>query len=164
MKTYKAKSSVARAAKKEFGTDWKTIGQPMMDEMTGLYYFQPYAIRETEEITTEQIEKVIDKIIPETVETPVETYVAFGNHYQVVLPAPKVRKSVAKADLRGKSAIGSPCRIVWDIAGEMEGARRKDIIQACVEAGVAYYTARTQYQKYREAMKNSAVPATPPES
>ena len=47
-----------------------------------------------------------------------------------------------------KSTIESPCFIVWDTADKMskQGARRKDVIAACVEKGVAFYTARTQYQ------------------
>ena len=64
---------------------------------------------------------------------------------------------VAKKEIVHKSTIGSPCRVVWDIAEEMEGAKRKDVLAACVEAGVAFYTARTQYQKYREALKAAGV-------
>ena len=51
------------------------------------------------------------------------------------------------------STVVSPCKLVWDIAGTMEGSPRKDIIAACQEAGVAFYTARTQYQKYTEAKR-----------
>lgn len=54
-----------------------------------------------------------------------------------------------------KSSIESPCARVWAIASEMEGARRKDVIEACEKAGIAFYTARTQYQKYREALRES---------
>ena len=57
------------------------------------------------------------------------------------------------------SVVGSPCQMVWDIAEEMEGQKRKVIIEACVAKGIAYYTARTQYQRYREALKASAAPA-----
>lgn len=58
-------------------------------------------------------------------------------------PAPKADKEIVR-----KSTATGPCRLVWDIAERMEGQRRKDIIAACVEAGVAYYTARTQYQMW----------------
>lgn len=51
------------------------------------------------------------------------------------------------------SVVGSPCQLVWDIAEQMEGEKRKVIIEACVAKGIAYYTARTQYQRYREALK-----------
>lgn len=56
-----------------------------------------------------------------------------------------------------KSDIESPCKLVWDMADEMKGQRRKDIIAACVEKGVAYNTARTQYQLWFTATKNSQV-------
>ena len=53
------------------------------------------------------------------------------------------------------SAIASPCAMVWEIAGSMLAAnpetRRKDILAACEERGIAFYTARTQYQAYRKA-------------
>ncbi len=62
--------------------------------------------------------------------------------------------------LRGTSAMSGACALVWDIAGSMlaedPDAKRKDILQACVDRGIAFYTARTQYQKYREACKNDA--------
>lgn len=69
-------------------------------------------------------------------------------------PFPEETKEETKDDgLLHKSTIGSPCQVVWDIAEKMEGAKRKDVLAACVDAGIAFYTARTQYQKYREAVK-----------
>ncbi|MCH9664676.1 MAG: hypothetical protein K0U41_02380 [Gammaproteobacteria bacterium] len=60
-----------------------------------------------------------------------------------------------------RSAVVSPCRLVWDIAEKMfeQNARRKDIVQACVDQGVATHTARTQYQKWLTAHKASQRPA-----
>lgn len=54
---------------------------------------------------------------------------------------------------REKSAARGAVGIVWDIAKAMyaQGAKRKDIIAACVEQGVALNTARTQIQHYRKA-------------
>ena len=46
-----------------------------------------------------------------------------------------------------------PCQRVFIIADSMIGARRRDVIAACVTAGVAYYTARTQYQYWLTARK-----------
>ena len=46
-----------------------------------------------------------------------------------------------------------PCQRVFIIADQMIGARRKDVVAACVAAGVAYYTARTQYQHWLTARK-----------
>lgn len=54
---------------------------------------------------------------------------------------------------REKSATKGAVAIVWDLAAKMiaEGAKRKDIVAACVEAGVALNTAKTQIQYYRKA-------------
>ena len=41
------------------------------------------------------------------------------------------------------------CRRVWEIADSMPGARRKDVLQACVAAGINPYTAETQYFLWR---------------
>jgi len=59
--------------------------------------------------------------------------------------------------LRGVSDVDAPCNLTWEIADKMwleardEGRdppRRKDVITACRNAGIAYYTARTQYQSW----------------
>ena len=55
-----------------------------------------------------------------------------------------------------KSEIESPCKVVWDTAVSMPGARRKDVLAACEAKGVAYYTARTQYQTWLTATKASS--------
>lgn len=68
----------------------------------------------------------------------------------------KAYSSKATAKRVHKSAIGSPCKLVWDMAEEMAGERRKDIIAACVKKGVAFNTARTQYQLWFTATKNSS--------
>lgn len=57
------------------------------------------------------------------------------------------------------SEIESPCVKVWAIAEAMQGERRKDILAACVDHGVAYYTARTQYQHWFTAKKNDQAAA-----
>ena len=62
------------------------------------------------------------------------------------------------------SEIDSPCMSVWEIADEMNSAeqveengpaKRKDVIAKCVESGIAFYTARTQYQLWKQAGKAS---------
>lgn len=67
----------------------------------------------------------------------------------------------AKSDAKlHVSAVQSPCKMVWDIAASMlaenPATRRKDILAACEQRGIAYYTARTQYQLYTKAAKASA--------
>jgi hypothetical protein len=54
---------------------------------------------------------------------------------------------------RGHSTIDGPCYTTWAVADDMEGAKRGEVIKACQELGVAFYTARTQYQKWSKARK-----------
>lgn len=56
-------------------------------------------------------------------------------------------------DAREKSAIKGAVGIVWDLCAKMipTGAKRKEIVAAAVEAGVALNTAKTQIQYYRKA-------------
>lgn len=53
------------------------------------------------------------------------------------------------------SSVDNPCLVVFETADAMPGAKRKDVIAACVEKGVAFYTARTQYQHWFVATRNS---------
>lgn len=62
---------------------------------------------------------------------------------QLLLPAPK-----AKKEHLVKSTITNPVKLVWEIADKMWGERRSVIIKACTDAGIAYNTARTQYQAF----------------
>lgn len=55
-------------------------------------------------------------------------------------------------EIREKSKVKGAVGVVWDICKDMmPEATRKDVIAACIEAGVAANTARTQYQAYRKA-------------
>jgi hypothetical protein len=45
-----------------------------------------------------------------------------------------------------QSTIPNPVKNVHDICNSMPDARRKDVVAACVEQGIALNTARTQYQ------------------
>jgi hypothetical protein len=56
-----------------------------------------------------------------------------------------------------KSAIERPCKAVWDIAERMHNAnpetKRRDVLIQCEKEGIAYYTARTQYQQWLTVCK-----------
>ena len=54
---------------------------------------------------------------------------------------------------RGHSTIDGPCFTVWSVADNMTNAKRGEVIDACQALGVAYYTARTQYQKWLKARR-----------
>lgn len=73
--------------------------------------------------------------------------------------APAAPKVGTYADMeakhRGKSGIESPVQVAWNIFSADPELRRKDAISKAVEAGVSYYTARTQYQLWLTAYRNS---------
>ena len=72
--------------------------------------------------------------------------------------APKT--TMIKVEPVAKSTADRPCKLVWAIADAMFGAnpdtRRKDVLEACVNRGVAFYTARTQYQQWLSVQKEMA--------
>lgn len=65
----------------------------------------------------------------------------------------KPKEEKKSSEPKKESTASNPCKMVWEIAEKMQGAKRKDIIQACVDAGIAYNTARTQYQRYYSTVK-----------
>lgn len=60
-------------------------------------------------------------------------------------------RSSTSAGPRAKSDVESPTKLVWRIADEMVGKDRKEVIDACVAAGVNKSTAQTQYYKWSKA-------------
>jgi hypothetical protein len=54
-----------------------------------------------------------------------------------------------------KSTVEKPTKLVWTIADEMKTknpqATRKQIVEECIKRGVAYFTVRTQYQKWSKS-------------
>lgn len=65
--------------------------------------------------------------------------------------APKPGKGGTGAPGRARSDVESPVKLVWRLADEMIGAERKDVIAACVEAGVNKATASTQYYRWQKS-------------
>lgn len=62
-------------------------------------------------------------------------------------------KSLAKNT--GKSKVEHPTKLMWDLCDSMQDKRRKDVIEKAVEMGISYFTARTQYQLWLTAFRNS---------
>lgn len=70
-------------------------------------------------------------------------------------PAPK-----ATVAIKHQSEIVHPCKRVWNIATVMKElnplVKRGEVLATCVEEGIAYYTARTQYQQWLSVQKEMA--------
>ena len=72
--------------------------------------------------------------------------------------APKA--STTRGPITHKSEIENPCKTVWGIATDMKAAnpsvKRTAVLATCVARGIAYYTARTQYQAFLQVQKEMA--------
>lgn len=70
----------------------------------------------------------------------------------------KVRftKSLREGDGRVHiSTVENPVAVMWDICEKMKNKRRRDVLKAAQEAGIAFWTARTQYQLWSQASRAS---------
>ena len=71
------------------------------------------------------------------------------------IPSPSASKpEVVRSS---KSTVEKPTKLVWAIAGEIKTANpqatRKEIVDECLRRGVAFYTARTQYQRWAKTKR-----------
>lgn len=69
----------------------------------------------------------------------------------VETPAAASQGEKSSAYIPGKSIAKGATKRVWEIADSMPGAKRGDVVNACVAEGIAFGTARTQYQKWKSA-------------
>ena len=65
----------------------------------------------------------------------------------------EVTKTIGGIPVTRESTVQLPTKQVWHIADSMPGAKRKQVLEACVKSGIAYYTARTQYQLWLQCQK-----------
>lgn len=103
-------------------------------------------------VTNEEVQESGD------LEDRLEAAFALSDAQAKIKEAPKT--TMVKVEPVAKSTTDRPCKLVWAIADEMFGAnpntRRKDVLEACVNRGVAFYTARTQYQQWLSVQKEMA--------
>lgn len=135
-KSYMIRSQAEKAAAKEFGDSWvqthEIFARPDIMPVR-------WAIRELEEKTN----LTLAEALAESGET--------------------IEELTAKADKQANASMGldpakprfstceRPTKKVWDIADAMPKASRKEVMAECVAQGIAYGTARTQYQAWFKA-------------
>ena len=146
MKTYSTKANAKRAAKNQ-GLDLNAIS---IYEQDGAWvigqadlFDEAKAEAEYLALQARQAELALEAELAAALW--LETFIPYNP--QLLLPAPKKVKKETKS-LPRESVIGNPVKMVWEIADRMWGQRRKDIIEECVRQGIAYNTARTQYQAF----------------
>lgn len=165
MKTYTVKSSAHRAAK-QAGLEKE---QYEIIEVDGKFGFQAIA----EEVEQPVVGEFVncphcdihlsngygvhgDDVNGETIKHEEFEYACLGCGEEFGPAIKKARKTV----VTNHSTVERPTKLVWHIADEMFEAnpevRRKDVIAECVNRGIAFYTARTQYQQWLSVKKGSA--------
>ena len=133
MKLYAAKSSAIRAAKAAGLEQYEII------EQDGQFGFRPIEAEDASEgEALEAMEQERDEA-----QNPDAPEVQADEPQPEEAPAPVVKT-------RNASTVESPVKRVWAIADSMPEAKRKDVIAACVAEGIAFFTARTQYQKWKQ--------------
>lgn len=79
---------------------------------------------------------------------------ACGHEWGDEIPAPKgMSRKEPTRHYVNKSTVNGAVAASHSIFDANPDARRKDAIQAAVDAGIAFYTARTQYQKWFSSRK-----------
>lgn len=86
---------------------------------------------------------------------------ACGEEFGPAIPAKVEKKApTRKIEVTNESTAERPCKLVWHIADDMKAAnpevKRKEVLAECVKRGVAFYTARTQYQQWLGVQKEMA--------
>lgn len=81
----------------------------------------------------------------------------------IVIPTHGARTTASKAaNPMPKSTVANPVQAAWGLFGELAqrpgGVTRKDAVAAAMAAGIAYYTARTQYQLFSVELRKQNSP------
>lgn len=71
-----------------------------------------------------------------------------GKFYAMLKRVDQVAKHERSVQYGAAKPRNGNCFAVWEIADKMEGARRKEVVAACVAKGIPEGTAKTQYQHW----------------
>ena len=176
MKTYTVKSSAHRAAKQA----GLTKDQYEIVEIDGQFGFQPIEVASAAEAEEPVVGEFVhcphcgihlengigvhlQEVNGKEIKHKAFEYecLACGEEFgpAIAEEAPKAAPK-RKIEITNHSTIERPTKTVWHIADEMVAAnpqvRRKDVIAECVRRGIAFYTARTQYQQWLATKNGTA--------
>lgn len=159
IKTYSTASNARRAAKQA----GYTLDQVEILIVKGAYYFRVIPADEVVdqyEPTAEDLAIAYADVADPTdvAEMEVEHFHSVTEAEHAAHRGEVTNKSTTERPC--KSTTERPCKRVWIIADDMLAAnpmvKRKEVIAACIAAGVAFYTARTQYQQWLGVRKEMA--------
>lgn len=161
MKAYTTASNARRAAKSAGLEQFEII------EVEGGFAFQAIAQEEAiDEATFEEIQESgdledrLDAALAVADASPV-VFEETPSAVQAAADATLEKKALTrKIEVTDESTVERPCKLVWHIADDMKAAnpevKRKEVLAECVKRGVAFYTARTQYQQWLGVQKEMA--------
>lgn len=147
MKTYSSKANANRAAKTQNLTDY-VIAQNAQG-----WFIDMFDDAAAEKQATKVQELHLESVAKKELEIADWKQKFINYNPQLLLtftPIANVKKDI---EIKRESSVKNPVKMVWQIADDMWGQSRKDIIAKCVEAGIAYNTARTQYQAFYQIKK-----------
>lgn len=163
-KIYTVKSSAIRAAKKEFGESWSD--QVKISEQDGGFVYElaetpkPKNLAESTSAFASALIHDAATAIEEFDEDELERFADAQKAAESRANAAAVNSDPLRPRM---STIPLPTKQVWNIADALvasaradaeknatpyQAPKRKDVIAECVRQGVAYGTARTQYQHW----------------
>lgn len=145
MKTYTTKANAKRAAKNQ-GLDLNTT---CIFEQDGLWVIGQVDLFDEAEADAEyEALQVHQKEIAEAAIAASQAWLEKYIPYNPQMLLTYTHAKAARIEDVKESEVKNPVKLVWEIADRMWGERRTDILKSCVEAGIAYNTARTQYQAF----------------
>ena len=128
MKTYSTKANARRTARHQLGEQVVEGQYFELIEINGQYGYRVTA----------------SDLVDESLANPAD----FGAEKPAIISGTKLVAETSKQ--RNKSGVSNPVQQVWAVADSMPTAKRKEIIATCVEQGIAFFTARTQYQRWKQ--------------
>lgn len=154
-KSYMIRAQAEKAAAKEFGDSWVQTHEifarpdimPVRWAIRELEQLHPALAAAELQMPAEVLEEKTNLTLAEALEESGET----------------IEELTAQADKQANASMGldpakprfstceRPTKKVWDIADAMPKASRKEVMAECVAQGIAYGTARTQYQAWFKA-------------
>ncbi len=156
LKSFAVRSSATRAAKQA----GYTLDQIGIGETNGRFY---WFVKEATEVSEESTEADIgygDKLEEDERMEPDSTDIQIAQVEAAVALGKKKATTTKAGAKKEHSTAERPCKKVWFIADDMITAnpevKRKEILEACAKAGIAFYTARTQYQQWLGVRKEMA--------
>lgn len=150
-KAYLIQAQAIKAAEKEFGADWAASYEIVQEG-------KKFAVQSKEQLhpamAAAELQMPAEVLEEKTNLTLAEALAESGESIEDLKEADRqANAAMVNLDpLKPRlSTCERPTKKVWDIADSMPKASRKEVMAECVAQGIAYGTARTQYQAWFKA-------------